>query len=337
MAKIRFTLDFKGIGMITILSAFSLNIVGCANTPNEFIELRSKYADDYALGAEDYSEPTRFLYPIHGLEPKRNYNNLDDFYDDINVTNAQVNGSNSVSNSASTATVVMASIGKISSFQTAMGLLAQQGSNSGYHIELGEQFLYTLIKVDESKDLDTQGMSATKIAINTVKEAMGDNAKAQFFSLNGFYFEEMTKVIGSDDKSCNQVYGSCYSHTYRLARLIHDNDGYIPLAPQNSSYMVARTWLPIGFPIEKLKFANIEGVEQYLYVPAIKLNRTSKVWTESNLPVLTNWYNKKRISVNPYLKKLSNNTVMYFNSTLQMKQKTPESLYRVFGDNLTID
>lgn len=337
MKKFSITQKFHRIGMTVVLGALTLNLVGCANTPNEFIEQRSKYADDYALDAEDYSEPTRFLYPIHGFEPMRNYNNLDNFYDDIDVAKAQVNGSNAVANSASAATIVMAGIGKISSFQAAMGLLAQQGTNTGYHTELGEQFLYTVIKVDESKDLDTQGVVATKIAINTVKEAMGDNAEEQYFSLNGFYTEELTKVIGSDDETCNQVYGSCYSHTYRLARLIRENDGYIPLAPQNSSYMVARTWLPIGFPIEKLKFANIEGVEQYLYVPAIKLNRSSKVWTESNLPVLTDWYNKERISVNPYLKRLSDSYVMYFNSTLQTKQNDPQSLYRVFGSNVSVD
>ncbi|EJL6462616.1 hypothetical protein [Vibrio cholerae] len=62
---------------------FSLMMTGCAETPNEYIELKGKYADDYELDAEDFSEPTRFLYPLKWIEPKRTTNNLDVFYYDV--------------------------------------------------------------------------------------------------------------------------------------------------------------------------------------------------------------------------------------------------------------
>lgn len=95
--------------------------------------------------------------------------------------------------------------------------------------------------------------------------------------------------------------------------------------------MTAKTYLPIGFPIEKIKFANVAGVEQFLYVPSVKMNEHQELWKKENMPYFTDWYNQQRISINPYIKRLSDNTVYYFNPKITEKQQDNQSLYRVFN------
>lgn len=308
------------------ISALALAIVGCTSTPNEYIELRSKDAEDYALNPDEFSEPTRFLYPIMWVKPSRNANNLDNFYEDVDV---RQRSDSTLSNTASAATLVGAGMGKITSFNALMGLLAQQGTSSGYSVYQTEQFLYTVVPVDTSKDLDTQGKAAGKIAINTVRAVQGNDAKETYLPAD-FYPVEGTRLVGAKDESCEQVRSPCSSMTFSMGRLIRGNEGYIPLVPQGD-YMVIRTYLPMGFPVEQLKFAGGNNVEQFLYVPAIKMVNDEKVWTKENIPYITEWYKKERISINPYLKRLSDDTVFYFSPKITAKQKDSHSLYRVFN------
>ncbi|EGR3219271.1 hypothetical protein DC904_00940 [Vibrio parahaemolyticus] len=309
-----------------VISALTLAISGCASTPNESIESQGKYADDYALNVEEFSEATRFYYPLRWIEPERNANNLDKFYYDID-------SHKELANTSSVATVVAAGLGNITSFDAVMGLLAQQGSRSGYDSLLGEQFLYTIIQVDTNKDLDTQAQYVNRIAVDTIKMVMGSEAKEEYQKVGseGFYFLDRIKVTSTSDETCTAVYSPCYSLTARIPMLIRDNDGYIPLAPQGGDYMAAKTYLPIGFPIEQIKFANVAGVEQFLYVPAVKMNGHKDLWRKENLSYFTGWYNQQRISINPYIKRLSDDTVFYFNPKITAKQKDRHSLYRVFN------
>ncbi|WP_235202634.1 hypothetical protein [Vibrio sp. B183] len=171
-----------------MISALTLAISGCASTPNESIESQGKYADDYALNVEEFSEATRFYYPLRWIEPGRNANNLDKFYYDTN-------SHKELANTSSVATVVAAGLGSITSFDAVMGLLAQQGSRSGYNSLLGEQYLYTIIQVDNNKDLDTQAQYVNRIAVDTIKMAMGSEAKEEYQKVGseGFYFLDRIK------------------------------------------------------------------------------------------------------------------------------------------------
>ncbi|WP_428774908.1 hypothetical protein [Vibrio sp.] len=128
----------------TLALCLSVLMFGCAETPNEYINLKGKYADDYELDAEDYSEPTRFLHPLTWVEPERNANNLDKFYDDIDTRTLE---SNKLVNAASLTTLAGATLGKLSTFEVGMQLLAQQGTQTGYSARLGDQYLYTLIRL----------------------------------------------------------------------------------------------------------------------------------------------------------------------------------------------
>lgn len=89
-----------------MISALTLAISGCASTPNESIESQGKYADDYALNVEEFSEATRFYYPLRWIEPGRNANNLDKFYYDTN-------SHKELANTSSVATVVAAGLGSM--------------------------------------------------------------------------------------------------------------------------------------------------------------------------------------------------------------------------------
>lgn len=309
-----------------VISALTLTISGCASTPNEAIESQGKYADDYALNAEEFSEATRFYYPLRWIEPERNSNNLDKFYYDTD-------SHKELANTSSVATLAAAGLGSITSFDAVMGLLAQQGSRSGYDSLLGDQYLYTIIQVDNSKDLDAQAQYVNRIAVDTIKAAMESDAKEEYQKVGSedFYFLDRIKVTSTSDETCTAVYSPCYSLTARIPMLIRDNNGYIPLAPQGGDYMVAKTYLPIGFPIEQIKFANVAGVEQFLYVPAVKMNGHEDLWKKENLSYFTDLYIQQRISINPYIKRLRDDTVFYFNPKITAKQKDSHSLYRVFN------
>ncbi len=309
-----------------VISTLTLAISGCASTPNEAIESQGKYADDYALNAEEFSEATRFYYPLRWIEPEHNSNNLDKFYYDTD-------SHKELANTSSVATLAAAGLGSITSFDAVMGLLAQQGSRSGYDSLLGDQYLYTIIQVDNSKDLDAQAQYVNRIAVDTIKAAMESDAKEEYQKVGAedFYFLDRIKVTSTSDETCTAVYSPCYSLTARIPMLIRDNNGYIPLAPQGGDYMVAKTYLPIGFPIEQIKFANVAGVEQFLYVPAVKMNGHEDLWKKENLSYFTDWDNQQRISINPYIKRLSDDTVFYFNPKITAKQKDSHSLYRVFN------
>lgn len=311
-----------------LIFAASSFIFGCAETPNEYINLKGKYADDYELDADDYSVPTRFLYPLTWIEPERRANNLDNYFYDIK-------DSHKLANTSSVMSVAGAAFGSLSPFEAGMQLLAQQGSRMGYSDSLGYQMLYTIKKVDNSQDLDAQAQALNKIAIKTVKAAMGSKATELYHNegSNNFYLLDYTKVEGSNDASCNTVYSPCYANTDRIPMLIRENDGYIPLVPQNGDYMAAQTFLPLGFPIEKLKFSGGENIQQILYVPAMKLNQQKDLWKKENLDYFEDWYRKERVSVNPYIKDLSNGTIMYFNPKITAKQNNDHSLYRVFNLN----
>ncbi|WP_212752217.1 MULTISPECIES: hypothetical protein [unclassified Vibrio] len=309
---------------VLILAASSF-IFGCAETPNEYINLKGKYADDYELDADDYSVPSRFLYPLTWVKPEHRANNLDNYFYDTKESHKLVN-------TASVMTVAGAALGSLSPFEAGMQLLAQQGVRMGYSASLGNQMLYTIKKVDHDQDLDAQAQALNKIAINTVKAAMGSNATEWYHNegADNFYLLDYTRVEGSNDVSCNAVYSPCYANTDRIPMLIRDNNGYIPLVPQYGDYMVAQTFLPLGFPIEKLKFSGDDNIQQILYVPAMKLNQQQDLWKKENLDYFEDWYKKERVSVNPYIKDLSNGAVMYFNPHITAKQKDDHSLYRVF-------
>jgi len=309
-----------------ILAASSL-MFGCAKTPNESINVKGKYADDYALDADDFSEPTRFLYPLTWVEPELRANNLDNYYYDIQ-------DSHKLANTSSALTVAGVALGGLSPFEAGMQLLAQQGSRTGYSASLGYQMLYTIKRVDKSQDLDAQAVALNQIAIDTVKAALGSSAVELYHNegADNFYLLDYTRVEGSDDETCNAVYSPCYANTDRIPMLIRENDGYIPLAPQNGDYLAAQTFLPLGFPIEKLKFPGGD-IQQILYVPAMKLNQQKDLWKKENFGYFEDWYKKERVSVNPYLKDLNDGTIMYFNSKITSKQKDERSLYRVFNLN----
>lgn len=323
------TLAKKSVIVLGITSVMS----GCAFFPKTATEYMTTWggshqAEDYELDRDEYSDATRFIYAIRHIEPEKNVNNLDNFHEDIDTVKLHKRSSDI--NVTSAATIGMAALGKISSFDAAMGLLAQQGAKPDYIPVLGEQMLYTIVKVDKSKDLDAQGLAANQISINTVKAAMGSEAKDIYFPTeNGYLIFEFNQVQGSDDASCNAVYSPCISNIWRIPYLVQGNNGQIPLAPQGD-YIATKTWLPIGFPIEKLKFTGIDGVEQFLYVPPVKINQNKTLWKKKNLKYFTEWYKKERVSINPYLKRLSDNTIMYFNSEITAKQKDSHSLYRVF-------
>lgn len=309
---------------LPLILAVSSFMFGCAETPNEYINLKGKYADDYELDAEDFSVPARFLYPLTWVEPERRANNLDNFYDDIK-------DSHKLANTSSALTIAGAALGGLSPFEAGMQLLAQQGSRMGYSARLGNQMLYTIKKVDKSQDLDAQAVALNQIAIDTVKAALGSSAVELYHNegADNFYLLDYTRVEGSNDETCNAVYSRCYANTNRIPMLIRENDGYIPLAPQNGDYLAAQTFLPLGFPIEKLKFHGGD-IQQILYVPAMKLNQQKDLWKKENLDYFEDWYKKERVSVNPYLKDLNDGTIMYFNSNITSKQKDERSLYRVF-------
>ncbi|MEF1341326.1 hypothetical protein REH81_31945, partial [Vibrio rotiferianus] len=191
--------------------------------------------------------------------------------------------------------------------------------------------LYTIKKVDKSQDLDAQAVALNQIAINTVKAALGSSSIELYHNegSDNFYLLDYTRVEGSNDETCNAVYSPCYANTDRIPMLIRENDGYIPLVPQNGDYLAAQTFLPLGFPIEKLKFPGGD-IQQILYVPAMKLNQQKNLWKKENLDYFEDWYKKERVSVNPYLKDLNDGTIMYFNSKITSKQLDERSLYRVF-------
>ncbi|MFV0448631.1 MAG: hypothetical protein ACK5MF_09230 [Vibrio sp.] len=239
-----------------------------------------------------------------------------------------------MANTSSALTVAGAALGALSPFEAGMQLLAQQGSKMGYSASLGYQMLYTIKKVDKSQDLDAQAVALNQIAIDTVKAALGSSAVELYHNegADNFYLLDYTRVEGSNDETCNAVYAPCYANTDRIPMLIRENDGYIPLVPQNGDYLAAQTFLPLGFPIEKLKFSGGD-IQQILYVPAMKLNQQKDLWKKENLGYFEDWYKKERVSVNPYLKDLNHGTIMYFNSKITAKQKDERSLCRVFDLN----
>lgn len=312
--------------LLVILS--SIFIFGCAKTPNESINLQGKYADDFELDADDFSEPSRFLYPLTWVEPQRRVNNLDKFYYDIQ-------DDSSLANTASALTLAGAALKSLTSFEAGMQLLTQQGARMGYSSNLGRQMLYTITTVDNAQDLDAQAVALNKVAIDTVKAVFGANAVERYHNegADNFYFLDYTRVEGSSDETCRAVYSPCYADTHRIPMLIRENEGYIPFVPQKGDYMAALTFLPLGFPIEKLKFQGGDDIQQFLYVPAMKMNQQKNLWTKENLAYFQIWYKKERISVNPYLKDLNDGTIRYFNSDITAKQKDEHTLYRVF--NLT--
>lgn len=314
----------KNVAALASVISFSLMMSGCAETPNEYIELKGKYADDYELDAEDFSEPTRFLYPLKWIEPKRTTNNLDVFYYDVDQNKLKIAGQ--------AATLAIGAIGHVNPLDIGLSLLTQQGAKTTYHSVLGDQYLYTVVKVDKSKDLDAQAQVVNKMAIDTVASVYGDSAKTEYVPTGtNFYLVEGTKVYDPNYVFCKQgVESLCRTFTSRIPMLTRDNDGYIPMAP-TGDYMTAVTLLPIGFPIDKLKFIGNPSVEQYLYVPAIKLNENRDLWKQENLAYFKEWYQEERVSVNPYLKRLSDGKVMYFNPKITALQKDDYSLYRVFN------
>lgn len=314
---------FKKTVALASTIGFTLMMTGCAETPNEYIELRGKYADDYELDPEDFSEPTRFLYPLKWVEPERKTNNLDVFYSDVDKNRANTAGQ--------AATLAIGSIGHVNPLDIGFSLLAQQGAKTTYHSNLGTQFLYTLVKVDKSKDLDAQAKVVNQMAIDTVAAVYGDSAKIEYVPTGtNHYLMEGTKVYDPNYVFCKQGIDSlCRTFTNRIPMLTRENDGYIPMAP-TGDYMTALTFLPIGFPIDKLKFVGNPTVEQYLFVPAIKLNGNLDLWKRENLDYIKDWYVKERVSVNPYIKRLSDGKVMYFNPAITAKQKDSYSLFRIF-------
>ncbi|MDE1329805.1 MULTISPECIES: hypothetical protein [Vibrio] len=313
---------------LPLILAASSFMFGCAETPNEYINLKGKYAEDYELNADDFSDPARFLYPLTWVKPERRANNLDNYYYDIK-------DGHKLTNSSSTLTVAGATLGILSSFEASMQLLAQQGSRMGYSASLGNQMLYTIKKVDKSQDLDAQAVALNQVANDTVKAALGGSAIELYHNegADNFYLLDYTRVEGSNDETCNLVYSPCYANTDRIPMLIRENEGYIPLVPQSGDYLAAQTFLPLGFPIEKLKSLGGNNIQQILYVPAMKLNQQENLWKKENFDYFEDWYKKERISVNPYLKDLNDGTIMYFNPKITSKQKDGRSLYRVFSLN----
>ncbi|MDO6497923.1 hypothetical protein [Photobacterium sanguinicancri] len=310
--------------LASVLCLTSL-VFGCAETPKEFMSLKSKDADDYALDSEDYSKPTRFLYPQKWAKPSGKNNNLDGYLYDVdpnkNVDRLQM--------------LTLASGVKYANpFGMAMNLLMQETYRGSIDATLGEQTLYTVTKFDKKKDWDEQANAVMNMANKTVMAVHGNKA---VLSNNGVehLLLNATEIRNPDNVFCQKnEYFLCNALNVRIPMVLLDNDNYIPMVPQGD-YITAQTYLPIGFPIEKLTSINVEGVTQFLYVPPIKENKTTSFWKEENLKYVSEWYKQDRISINPYLKNLNTKEVMYFNPKISAKQKDKYSLYKVFPSSAT--
>ncbi|NMV21420.1 hypothetical protein HKB23_03290, partial [Vibrio parahaemolyticus] len=73
------------------------------------------------------------------------------------------------------ATLAIGAIGHVNPLDIGLSLLTQQGAKTTYHSVLGDQYLYTVVKVDKSKDLDAQAQVVNKMAIDTVASVYGDS------------------------------------------------------------------------------------------------------------------------------------------------------------------
>lgn len=320
----------KKLLSISVLGLSTL-LFGCANTPERSLKIVSNDAEEIALDPKKFSAPSRFLYAVTGVEPEVNKNNLDKFYYDTDP--------NTLQTAAQLSTLAGALASNLNFLNAAANLIALEGSKNTYSDYIGTTMLITVKKFDRNQNWRVQNEELIALNHKTIKESLGDSVEikhsgVEYYSIMHYDIKEKGNKHCLDESEYGQdkffPRNLCYSNTYYVSKIYFNNNNDIPFAPKGD-VILSRTSLAPGFPIEKLEFNKNEGgAEQYLYVSPIKLNPAYGLFTKKNLDDVTDWYKKERLSVNPYLKRLSDGKIMYFNSKITAKQKDEFSTYRVF-------
>ncbi|MGF1740365.1 hypothetical protein L4C34_04630 [Vibrio profundum] len=298
---------------------------GCANSMHDSLWIKSKYAEDYQLNSSCYSEATRFFYATTWNKPSRNRNNLDEFHDDI--------PSSPVASVGQVSSVIGAVTGSLSLLTAASSIVSLEGSKTQYSQFMGRTVLFTIKTFDKDKDWQSQSDGLNQLSLKTVSSALGSNAViakniTEYYTLKQWYIHDSSNPHCRGTKP-DDMSNLCYSYMANTPLIDWDNDGYIPWLPKGD-VITSAVGLAPGFPIEKIKPLKNKGVEQYLYVPPLRLSTVLALFLKKNLSDTTKWYKLNRLSINPYIKRLSDGEIIYFNPSITAKQKDKHSLYKTF-------
>lgn len=306
----------------------SLGLLGCAKTQEEYYNMRTFDSARFALDKEKYSEPTRFLYQFTHVRPRGKFDNLDNWLVEIDneqffqKKDPEVVELNVVSTTIAVGAIVAASFGLGSGTDAAALFFAGDGGPSSekiYSSIFQSQMLFTVAPFDSNQDRHEQSIKVNNIAIDSVEKALGSKSKSYDGESYGYLLFDSTITESPEDTSCNYAYEAtgCFAKTDKIPFVVINNKDFVPLLPANTEVIVALTYLPLGFPIDKLGSPEDPAVEQLLYVPPVQLLKNELFWSKENLPNIQHWAELSRISLNPYIKRMSDGATLYFNSKVE--------------------
>ncbi|MCQ1060720.1 hypothetical protein LRP52_39940 [Photobacterium sp. ZSDE20] len=316
----------KKTTILSLITSITL-LSGCANTPESAIDIKAKKAKSYSLNSDKFSEPTRLLYPLTWIKPERKTNNLDQFYMEA--------PKNTVQNVGQATAFAAGALGMLTAGDAIIDILGFGSSKTEYSPRLGSAMLFTVTTFDKKDDWESQSLAVTQlnhIALKNAAESdmfIEDSSHEHFLSRYWLAHELSNKhchgLSESDDFSAKSSPNLCYSITSYNALVNWDNNGHLPLMP-NGDVISARTILAPGFPIERLTLVESEqSIEQYLYVPPLALSPVRELFFNQNHEQTIEWLESKRLSLHPYLKRLSDGKIMYFNPRVEKEMQTAES------------